>query len=284
MEETAASQATATVLTVDRYGGPYPDDLYRVPALEQDAYVADLPAVGTEQVQRYHEDGFLAVRRAFPESSVVALRSALASVTGASSGANIQYEGGSEGRLATWSEPERRAAIRKVYRFIPVSDTLRTAAQDGMIPSVVERLMGDRPVIIQDQAFLKPPSGREKPWHQDDASFRLHPDTPIVSVWIAVDPATTENGCMCLVRGSHRHGPVRHHKIRDFQIRDEEVETARAVAVPLDPGGLLFFDGLVHHGTAQNRSSDSRWSISFHYAPATAAHLSDEDYRSFFGS
>ena len=55
-------------------------------------------------------------------------------------------------------------------------------------------------------ALLKPPRGREKPWHQDHAYFNLPLDTPIVGVWIALDEATPENGCMHVIPGSHREG------------------------------------------------------------------------------
>lgn len=284
MDETATKRPAPAAPSVDHGGGPYVDDLYNVPALPPDDYAADLTSIGAEQEQRYHRDGFLAVRRAFPESTVAAAAAALRVVADPASGALIQYEARVEGRLATLSEPERLAAIRKVHKFVPVNATLRDMGQDKTLLSVVERLMGDTPGLIQDQAFLKQPGGREKPWHQDNASFRLHPETPIVSVWIAVEQATAENGCMCLIRGSHRRGPQQHHRVRDFQIQDADVAIDRAVAVPLEPGGLIFFDGLVHHGTPENRSDVARWSVSYHFAPATAPRLPEEDHHSFFGS
>ena len=115
---------------------------------------------------------------------------------------------------------------------------------------VVSRVIGAPPALFQDMALLKPPRiGREKPWHQDHAYFDLPLDTPVVGVWIALDRATTDNGCMTIIPGSHRRGPVVHFQRRDWQICDTHVDNRGALAVPLEPGGCLLFSSFMHHGT-----------------------------------
>ena len=49
--------------------------------------------------------------------------------------------------------------------------------------------------------------GREKPWHQDKAFFEIDVTSPVVGVWIALDEATPDNGCMHVIPGSHLEGP-----------------------------------------------------------------------------
>jgi phytanoyl-CoA hydroxylase len=130
--------------------------------------------------------------------------------------------------------------------------------------------------MFQDMALLKPPGGgREKPWHQDNAYFDIEPGTPIVGVWIALDPATAENGCMHVVPGSHREGPMVHFRRRDWQICDDQVDGGRGTMIPLPAGGALFFDGLIHHGTSANRTSRRRRAVQLHYVPAGTARSSD---------
>jgi len=120
-------------------------------------------------------------------------------------------------------------------------------------------------------ALIKPPDGgSEKPWHQDKAYFDVALDAPVVGVWIALDEATAENGCMHVVPGSHRGGPVVHFDRRDWQICDTDVQVDEDVMVPLAPGGALLFDGLVHHGTPPNRSEARRRALQFHYTAADA--------------
>src|SRR5262249_652002 len=125
--------------------------------------------------------------------------------------------------------------------------------------------------------------GREKPWHQDMAYFSLPPGTPVVGVWIALDEATVENGCMHVLAGGHRSGPRPHFQRRDWQICDTEMQDMKAVAVPLPPGGCLFFDGLLPHGTPHNHSPLRRRALQFHYQPANTPTLSREERLALFG-
>jgi phytanoyl-CoA hydroxylase len=129
-------------------------------------------------------------------------------------------------------------------------------------------------------ALIKPPLiGREKPWHQDFAYFNLPLGTPVVGVWIALDEALIENGCMHVIPDSHRDGPVVHFQRRDWQICDTDVNVRQVVAVPLQPGSCLLFDGLLHHGTPPSQSRLRRRAVQYHYKPASVAFYADNTER-----
>jgi len=160
--------------------------------------------------------------------------------------------------------------VRKLMGFTkhePRLDALASAA--GLLGIVQRLLAGREPRMFQDMALLKPPRGREKPWHQDNAYFDIAADEPVVGVWIALDAATPANGCMHLVPGSHRAGPTVHFKRRDWQLCDTEVRGKAIVACPLRPGGLLLFNGLTWHGTPANDTDQRRRALQFHYARPT---------------
>lgn len=60
-----------------------------------------------------------------------------------------------------------------------------------------------------------------------------------------------------------------HYLLRDWQICDREAQAfprADVVTLPLSPGSLVFFDGLLPHGTPANRSQQPRRAVQFHYA------------------
>ena len=109
------------------------------------------------------------------------------------------------------------------------------------------------------------------------AYFNLPPETTVAGVWIALDQATPENGCMFVIPGSHRAGPVVHFKRRDWQICDTDVAAGAARTVPLTPGGCLIFHGLLHHGTPPSRSPQRRRALQFHYKPASVAQIAPEE-------
>jgi phytanoyl-CoA hydroxylase len=109
-------------------------------------------------------------------------------------------------------------------------------------------------------------------------------------VWVALDPVGPENGCMFVMKGAHNLGPVIHFNRRDWQICDTDVRQLRngsdlpSVAVPLQPGGCLFFDGLLPHGTPTNTTNLRRRALQFHYAPAETQKVPSEERMALFGS
>ena len=78
-------------------------------------------------------------------------------------------------------------------------------------------------------------------------------------------------------------GPVVHFKRRDWQICDTESSTRHAIAVPLKPGGILLFQGLIQHGTPANNSGMRRRAVQFHYRPKSAPMTSEEERMKVFG-
>ena len=159
--------------------------------------------------------------------------------------------------------------MRKIGAFIDFDARLKAISHHAGLLSAMRPLMGGaEPEMFQDMALIKPPLlGREKPWHQDKAYFEYPLGTPVVGVWIALDEATIANGCMQILPGRHKEGPILHFQRRDWQICDNVIMGTKSVAVPLKPGGLLFFDGMLPHGTPHNSSPTRRRALQFHYLP-----------------
>ena len=83
---------------------------------------------------------------------------------------------------------------------------------------------------------------------------------------VAVDPATRENGCLQVLRGSHLLGRLNHGPIGDQTgANPEQVHVARErlelVYCEMEPGSALFFHCNLLHASAQNHSSDPRWAL-----------------------
>ena len=79
--------------------------------------------------------------------------------------------------------------VRKFMGFTREENpALKAVAED---PALMRRWSAGfwevQPGLYQDMALIKPPGGREKPWHQDRAYFNLTQTTRIVGVWIALD-------------------------------------------------------------------------------------------------
>jgi phytanoyl-CoA hydroxylase len=262
-----------------------PTDLYRESAAAH-GLTGGLNAVGDVEAARFHEEGYLVVEDAFDPSEVAQALDGLTYLMDGGDGEfrGVQYEPSMRDAVADLPVEERRTFVRKVFSFVDHDPRLK--AMSGHVPlhRALERIIGAPPVLFQDMALSKPPRmGSEKPWHQDCAYFEFHPDTAVVGVWIALDEATYENGCMHVIPRSHRDGPVVHFQRRDWQICDTDVAASSNAVVPLRPGGCLFFHGLVHHGTPPNRTDSPRRALQFHYRPEDIVTVTREERLAVFG-
>ena len=249
--------------------------------------VNGLAAVGDDEIATFHEQGFLVVENAFtPEEVQAALDGLLDLIDGKNPDfTGVQFEKHMLDQVATYPRERKQDIVRKLMYFVDYDERLKAMSEHPELRAVLSRIMDAYPVMSQDMALIKPPFvGSEKPWHQDQAYFNIPLGETIVGVWIALDEAVPENGCMYVIPGSHTAGPVLHFQRRDWQMCDTDVAADHAVAVPLKPGGALLFHCLLHHGTPPSRSARRRRAVQFHYKPAEAGTISNEERMAVFGS
>lgn len=244
-------------------------------------------AVTSAHVEAFHETGFIAIQNAFDAQVVANAMDAVGQLIDGQVGdfKGVQFEKGHREEVDEATGQNRELLVRKLTRFVGFDPRLDVFADDPNLIRILSLIMGEPPQLFANQAMLKPPGiGREKPWHQDHAYFDLPLDTCIVSAWIALDPATPENGCMRVIPRSHHDGPVIHFNRRDWQICDTDVALKNIAAVPLLPGGVLLWHGRLHHGTPANRSTQRRRALQLHYVPQSAEVTAKEERLAAFGS
>ena len=263
----------------------YPADLYQ---FDKAARGVDggFGKITTDHIQHFQDHGYLIVNEAFDTNEIQRGKKGIQNLVSQKypDFRGLQIEPRLVKQQRKLTVDERTHSTRKAFNFLQTEPLLKDLFYTPKLLKVVSKLLNDTPVHLQDMALLKPANfGTEKPWHQDCAYFNFPLDVTIVGVWIALDEAKPENGCMHIVPGSHKK-PKIHFKKRDWQICDTDVDRKNDFFVPLRPGGVLFFHGLIHHGTPSNRSDQSRWALQFHYRPQNAREISNDDRLSIFGS
>jgi ectoine hydroxylase len=132
-----------------------------------------------------------------------------------------------------------------------------------------EELLGDEVYHYHSKMILKDPKiGGAWTWHQDYGYWYqnglLYPD--MLSVFIGVDKATRENGCLQVIKGSHHMGRIDHVLTGDQAGADMErvnacLERMELLYCEMEPGDALFFHSNLLHRSDQNTSEHSRWSM-----------------------
>ena len=145
------------------------------------------------------------------------------------------------------------------------------------ILDMVEQLIGPDFALWNSSFFAKPARvGTRTPWHQDGEYWPIRP-LATCSVWIAVDAATPENGCLRVIPGSHRRRELGKHDFNaaaglslPLEIEASEFDEAAARDIILDVGQVSLHDIYLIHGSEPNRSDRSRRGMTLRYMPTTS--------------
>jgi len=156
-----------------------------------------------------------------------------------------------------------------------LSGVLRDMLSHPIISDTLTQLIGPNVKCMQSMFFVKQGGRPGQAWHQDE-TFIPTRDRSMTGVWIALDKATVDNGCLWVIPGSHKRGviwPTRAHGSAEFDHTGESFgypyDEAEAIPVELEPGSILFFNGYLLHKSNKNvTESESRRSYVCHYMNA----------------
>jgi len=139
------------------------------------------------------------------------------------------------------------------------------------IVGYIKDLLGDNVVAWGSHYFCKlPHDGKIVAWHQDASYWPLTP-SKTVTVWLAIDDADRENGCMRFLSGSHRFGHLS-YRISDpgeHNILNQTVQEAEQYGTPVDvelkAGEISIHSDLLLHGSNFNHSDRRRCGLTLRY-------------------
>lgn len=138
----------------------------------------------------------------------------------------------------------------------------------------VSDLLGDDVIAWGSHFFCKMPGdGRAVAWHQDASYWPLTP-SHAVTVWLAIDDANLENGCMKFIAGSHHSGHLTYKKSspEEHNVLDQTVPNAESygpiVVDDLRAGQASIHNDLLLHGSDANMSTRRRCGLTLRYAAA----------------
>jgi hypothetical protein len=150
------------------------------------------------------------------------------------------------------------------------------------ILDMVAQLIGQDIALWNSSFFAKPAlNGKRTPWHQDGEYW---PITPLATctAWLAVDDSTIENGCLRVLRGTHRDQRLKKHNTvaaGDVTLTQEldrsEYDESKAVDLVLKAGQISLHDVYLLHGSEANTSPNSRRGMTMRFMPTTS--LFDRD-------
>lgn len=212
-----------------------------------------------EEVAHYHENGYVTPEFRLSESQIESIRE------------------------------RHRELLRKHPEFSNYCPSLLAydrgfldVAKNDEILDMVAQLIGPDVALWNSSFFAKPArGGHATPWHQDGEYWPIRP-LATCTVWIALDPATPENGCLEVIPGSHKKQTLLQHNTnkREDLTLNQELDTSQynvqdAEPIVLDTGQVSLHDVYLVHGSAANNSAQSRRGMTLRFMPTSSVYDRD---------
>ena len=221
-------------------------------------------------VSHYDDLGYLIVPDVLDAEAVSATR---AEATAICRGLRGHIDG-----VATASDEEEPSDVLRRYLCIhfphKVSPLMLDIARQATVIDVLTTVVGPNVKMMQSMLFMKSAGKPGQAWHQDEAHIPTR-DRSLTGVWIALDDATVDNGCLWVLPCSHRAGvlyPIRDHGDPRFDPTPGAYGFDRteedAVPVELPAGSAVIFDGYLLHRSLPNRRGGMRRALVNHYMSA----------------
>lgn len=206
------------------------------------------------EIAQYHEDGYVVPAFTLPDDVLAAMDACVERLLGA--------------------HPEYRdncpALLKEDMSFAPFCLT----------PGIIERvapLIGPDIALWNMSLFAKPAgNGKATPWHQDGEYWPIRP-LATCSVWVALDDSTPENGCLRVIRGSHKARRLAPHHTNPSdevtlhqELDDDAFDENDAVDIVLTRGQISLHDVYLMHGSEPNRSGKPRRGMTMRMMPTTS--------------
>lgn len=188
-------------------------------------------------------------------------------------------------RITCFTEPDGVTLAKIGHALHDLDPVFAAFSRQPLLAELVADVGLHEPLLLQSMYLCKAArSGGEVDSHQD-ATFLWTDPVTCTGLWVALEDATVENGCLWALPGGHRTVPLARRFVRNGGDADgtrfvdlrEPVEVPEDGWVPLEAsaGTVVLLHGLLPHRSSANTSPRSRAAYSLHLVDATADYPAD---------
>ena len=218
------------------------------------------------QIAQYHEDGYVIPDFVMPDDVIESIQARHAALLE--------------------KHPEFRDYCPAILQY---DEGFADYCRNDEILDMVEQVIGPDIALWNSSFFAKPAgNGKATPWHQDGEYWPIRP-LATCTVWLAVDDATPENGCLRIIKGSHKNKDLLKHETNpsdnltlNQELLKTEYDESKAVDLVLKRGQISLHDVFLVHGSEPNTSPNPRRGMTMRFMPTTSVFdhkLAREQYK-----
>ena len=220
-----------------------------------------------EQVDQYDRDGFLHVKEFLSPSETATLKQAVLDSVNQMGNRKIS----DQDREANDQDTYYGRVFTQRLNLWKINPTVKSFMLAPDLGKMAARLAGVSQLRVwHDQTLIKEPFANPTAWHLDNPYWSFD-SYQAISIWIALEDATYENGCMYFIPGTHKMAEIKGPGIgmnmdELFKVYPKmaKIDT---VAVPMKAGDCSFHNGLTAHGAGANMTNGRRIAMTCGYMP-----------------
>jgi phytanoyl-CoA hydroxylase len=235
--------------------------------------------ISTENIAFYEDFGYLIGPDMMTEEEINQLKQETAKI--------FRGERGIVDGLIEVDTNESDKDVLKKYLAIhfphKMSSVIKKSLTHEKIIEVLTGIVSPNVKCMQSMLFVKGPGKAGQSWHQDEFYIPTR-DCSLVGVWIAIDEATVENGCLWIIPGSNKPSYIRpreaNHSDEYADVDTINISSYSADSIPVEvkSGSVVFFNGYTLHSSKRNKTTDCfRTALVNHYMSAESMLPWDQD-------
>ena len=233
-----------------------------------------MASLSSEQVAFYRDQGYLILKAVFDSQIIKSIQNDADRLLNNS---DIVFP---ENIRCRWQESNTPGTpLEALDPIIDLSPATHKLAYDDFLIGSIAQLLDETTYLFKDKLIYKLPGSSGYTLHQDYITWAEFPKTCTIAL-VALDPSDEETGCLELWPGWHKYGYLSPENGEYNTIPDSWMEGKQSIMAPLQPGDVMFFNCLLPHRSAPNRSDRARRHLYLSYHGASdGGEQRDEYYR-----
>jgi ectoine hydroxylase-related dioxygenase (phytanoyl-CoA dioxygenase family) len=224
-----------------------------------------------QDIAQYRRDGFLVIENFLSPDELFFWRTALDEAVAKRNGNKMPDRKEVYGKGDDADKSYYDNVFDQLINLWQDNEKIKQVMLDERLGKMAAELSGSDGIRIwHDQALIKKPWANPTSWHLDTPYWSFS-DRRALSIWVALDDATYENGCLFFIPGSYHQttfeNPGIGKNMGAIFTTYPEFKTSKSVAAPMKAGSCSFHNGLTIHGAHANMTPGYRRAMTCAYMP-----------------
>lgn len=168
--------------------------------------------------------------------------------------------------------------LSRIENFVAYHKNFKKLVKQKKLLAFLAALIGEPVLFFKEKLNLKAAGARGYTPHQDAPAF-FDIDYHAISIFIAIDPATINNGCLYFIKEGQYLGEIMlQQNLHNHALNKTVVDSLTWEPIECNPGDVIVFSSYAPHYSPENKTSSSRRAIFLTFGKETKSQGKTQQY------